>query len=69
MIVLGLRQIMEALAALPSPPNAIWHYPGFPSLLVTYGVANEIIKQFAALVMWFFTYNAKLSLVVPRLVR
>jgi hypothetical protein len=37
-IVLGLRQIMQALVALPAPPNLIWHYPGFPSLLVTYGV-------------------------------
>ena len=41
MIVLGLRQISQALVALPAPPNAIWHYPGFPSLLVTYGVAND----------------------------
>jgi hypothetical protein len=40
-IVLGLRQIMQALVAPPVPPNAIWHYPGFPSLLVTYGVAND----------------------------
>jgi len=32
---------MQALVALPSPPNAIWHYPGFPSLLVTYGVSND----------------------------
>ncbi|HEX4485340.1 MAG TPA: phosphatase PAP2-related protein [Terriglobales bacterium] len=40
-IVLGLRQIMQALVALPPPPNLIWHYPGFPSLLVTYGVAND----------------------------
>jgi hypothetical protein len=40
-IVLGLRQITQALVALPAPPNAIWHYPGFPSLLVTYGVAND----------------------------
>lgn len=40
-IVLGLRQIMQACVALPTPPNAIWHYPGFPSLLVTYGVAND----------------------------
>ena len=40
-IVLGLRQIMQALVALPTPPNAIWHYPGFPSLLVTYGVSND----------------------------
>jgi hypothetical protein len=40
-IVLGLRQIMQALVALPAPPDAIWHSPGIPSLLVTYGVAND----------------------------
>ena len=40
-ILLGLRQVMQALVALPAPPSAIWHYPGFPSLLVTYGVAND----------------------------
>jgi len=40
-IVLGLRQIVQSLVALPAPPNAIWHYPGFPSLLVTYGVSND----------------------------
>ncbi len=40
-IVLGLRQVMQWLVALPAPPNAIWHYPGFPSLLVTYSVSND----------------------------
>lgn len=40
-IVLGLRQIVQSLVALPAPPNAIWHYPGFPSLLVTYSVSND----------------------------
>jgi hypothetical protein len=40
-LVLGLRQLMQALVALPTPENMIWHYPGFPSLLVTYGVAND----------------------------
>jgi hypothetical protein len=40
-IVLGLRQIMQAIVALPAPPQTIWHYPGFPSLLVTYGVSND----------------------------
>ncbi len=40
-IVLGLRQIVQSLVALPAPPNAIWHYPGVPSLLVTYGVTND----------------------------
>ena len=40
-IVLGLRQIVQALVALPAPPDSIWHYPGFPSLLVTYSVSND----------------------------
>jgi membrane-associated phospholipid phosphatase len=40
-ILLGLRQILEALCALPQPENMIWHNPGVPSLLVTYGVAND----------------------------
>jgi len=40
-MLLLLRQTMQALCALPPPPGMIWHYPGFPSLLVTYGVAND----------------------------
>lgn len=41
LIILGLRQIMQALCAIPPPPNVIWHDPGFPSLLVTYSVAGD----------------------------
>ena len=40
-LLMTLRQVMQAICALPSPPNMIWHYPGFPSLLVTYHVAND----------------------------
>ncbi len=40
-LLLGLRQIMQAICSLPAPPNMIWHYPGFPSLLVTYNVGND----------------------------
>lgn len=40
-MLLLLRQAMQALCALPPPPGMIWHYPGFPSLLVTYNVAND----------------------------
>jgi hypothetical protein len=40
-LVLGLRQVFQALVALPPPPGMLWHYPGFPSLLVTYSVAND----------------------------
>jgi hypothetical protein len=40
-LLMALRQLMQAVCALPPPPNMIWHYPGFPSLLVTYHVAND----------------------------
>jgi hypothetical protein len=40
-LLLALRQVMQAICALPAPPNMIWHYPGFPSLLVTYNVGND----------------------------
>ena len=40
-LLMALRQVMQAICALPPPPNMIWHYPGFPSLLVTYHVAND----------------------------
>jgi len=40
-LLMTLRQLMQAVCALPPPPHMIWHYPGFPSLLVTYHVAND----------------------------
>jgi membrane-associated phospholipid phosphatase len=42
MILFGLRQICQALCALPPPEGMIWRSPGVPSLLVTYGVANDL---------------------------
>jgi membrane-associated phospholipid phosphatase len=41
-VVLGMRQVCQAVCALPPPPEMIWRNPGFPSLLVTYGVANDL---------------------------
>src|ERR1700687_4718668 len=41
LLLMTLRQLMQAICSLPPPPNMIWHYPGFPSLLVTYRVAND----------------------------
>ena len=40
-MLLVTRQVLQALCSLPAPPGIIWHDPGFPSLLVTYGVAND----------------------------
>jgi hypothetical protein len=37
----ALRQVSQVLCALPAPPGMIWRDPGFPSLLVTYDVAND----------------------------
>lgn len=40
-LLMVMRQIVQAFCALSPPPNLIWHYPGFPSLLVTYSVAGD----------------------------
>ncbi|OYV05608.1 MAG: hypothetical protein CFE26_10710 [Verrucomicrobiales bacterium VVV1] len=41
LIVFSLRQICQAFCTLPPPPGIIWRDPGFPTLLVTYGVSND----------------------------
>lgn len=40
-LLLGIRQVIQTLCALPAPPHMIWRYPGFPSLFVTYNVGND----------------------------
>ncbi len=42
LILFGLRQLCQGLCALPCPEGMIWRDPGFPSLLVTYGVASDL---------------------------
>lgn len=42
MMLFALRQICQALCSLPPPDGMIWHNPGFPTLLVTYGVSNDL---------------------------
>lgn len=41
LIVFALRQVCQTTVTLPPPPGIIWRHPGFPSLLVTYGVSND----------------------------
>jgi hypothetical protein len=41
-MLFALRQIIQGLCPLPPPDGMIWHHPGFPSLLVTYGVPNDL---------------------------
>jgi membrane-associated phospholipid phosphatase len=42
MILFFLRQVCQALCALPPPKGMIWRAPGLPSLLVTYGTTNDL---------------------------
>jgi hypothetical protein len=41
LFVFAMRQVCQLITTLPIPPGAIWHHPGFPSLLVTYGTSND----------------------------
>ncbi len=42
MMLFALRQVCQELCPLPPPPGMIWRSPGFPTLLVTYGVSNDL---------------------------
>jgi hypothetical protein len=42
LMLFALRQLCQALCALPCPPGMIWRKPGFPSFLVTYGTASDL---------------------------
>lgn len=42
LIVFSMRQVCQLCCTLPPPPGMIWRDPGFPSLLVTYGVSNDL---------------------------
>ena len=42
LMLFALRQIIQGLCPLPPPSGLIWHHPGFPSLLVTYSVPNDL---------------------------
>ncbi len=42
LMLFALRQICQGLVSLPAPEGMIWHNPGFPSLLVTYGTSTDL---------------------------
>ena len=41
LLLFAMRQACQWLCALEPPPGMIWRDPGFPSLLVTYGVTTD----------------------------
>lgn len=64
LVVFALRQICQAICILPAPPGMIWpaEGPGFPSLLVTYGVGNDLFfSGHTALAVWGATELARIS--------
>lgn len=42
LMLFALRQICQGIVTLPAPDGVIWRDPGFPGLLVTYGVSNDL---------------------------
>jgi hypothetical protein len=40
-VLFAMRQVCQGVCALPTPPGMIWRFPGVPSILVTYDVAND----------------------------
>ena len=41
LLLFGMRQVCQLVCALEPPAGMLWHDPGFPSLLVTYGVTTD----------------------------
>ncbi len=41
LLLFCMRQVCQLVCALEPPPGMLWHDPGVPSLLVTYGVTTD----------------------------
>ncbi len=41
LLLFGMRQVCQLVCALEPPAGMLWRDPGFPSLLVTYGVTTD----------------------------
>jgi hypothetical protein len=40
-ITLIMRQLCQSAFSIAPPPGMIWHYPGFPSIVVTYSTSSD----------------------------
>lgn len=40
-IILIMRQLCQSAFSIAPPPGMIWHYPGFPSIVVTYSTSSD----------------------------
>lgn len=40
-LILAMRQLCQVSVSMPPPEGMIWHYPGFPTIVVTYGTSTD----------------------------
>lgn len=40
-LILIMRQLCQSSVSMPLPQGMIWHYPGFPSVVVTYSASTD----------------------------
>jgi hypothetical protein len=40
-LILIMRQLCQASVSMPPPDGMIWRYPGFPTIVVTYGTSTD----------------------------
>lgn len=40
-LILIMRQFCQASVSIPPPDGMIWHYPGFPTVVVTYSTSTD----------------------------
>ncbi|HEY2015604.1 MAG TPA: phosphatase PAP2-related protein [Bryobacteraceae bacterium] len=40
-LILIMRQLCQSAFSIAPPPGMIWHYPGFPSIVVTYSTSSD----------------------------
>lgn len=67
-VIFFLRQVSQLLTALPPPDGMIWRYPGFPSLLVTYGVSTDLFfSGHTSIAVWGGLEIARLKFAGARL--
>lgn len=71
LFILFFRQVSLFLVSAPIPDGMIWHYPGFPSLIVTYYTTFDFFfsghaacATFAVLEVWQRHYQSKVPLII-----
>ena len=43
--ILIMRQLCQTTVSMPPPDGMIWHYPGFPTIVVTYTTSTDFFSR------------------------